>query len=45
METTNGVTVNNGSPEEDIGVLGPVEKGNRIVKAAERRVGTLELEI
>lgn len=39
------MTVDNRRIGEDIGVIGGVENGHRIVKAAESGVGALELEI
>ena len=39
------MTVNNGGPEKDIGVVGTFEEGNRIVETTESVVRALELEI
>lgn len=45
VKTTLRVAVNNGCPEEHIGVVGTFEEGNRIVEATERGVRAQELEI
>lgn len=39
------MAVNNGGPEEDIGVMCTFKEGDRIVEATEREVRALELEI
>lgn len=45
METTQRVYMNDGGPEEDVGVVGTVEESNGVVEAAKRCIGALELEI
>ncbi|CAK9175238.1 unnamed protein product [Ilex paraguariensis] len=40
-----GVPLDNGGVEEDIGVVGEVKKGHGVVKAAKGRIGSLELEV
>lgn len=45
MKAALGMTVDNGTPEEDSGVLGAAEKGGGVVEAAKGGVRALELEV
>lgn len=45
MKAALGMAVDNGTPQEDIGVLGAVENGDGVVEAAEGGVRALKLEV
>lgn len=45
MEIVDNVAVDDGSVEEDSGVVGAAEEGDGVIEAAERRVGALKLEV
>lgn len=45
MEIVESVGVDNGGVKEDIGVLGLVKKGKRLVEVTQRGVRALEFEV